>query len=364
SGFPWNLPGYAFGFSLASLQLASVLGIYGLSFFAALLGVSPAFLTVHRGKLLCAGVWALFFMGILWGALRVPDAPQPSQPGVQLRLVQANIAQPEKWNPDHQRLGMEEHMRLTLSEGVENVTHIIWPETAVPYVLQADSPLARMLGETLPPGKMLLAGSLRSDSTDFASMQLWNSLSLLDNEGHIQGVYDKAHLVPFGEFQPLRPYVPKEWMTPVGEKDFSWGTASQVLNWPGLPPLLPLICYEAIFPELAQGEDERPAWLLNITNDAWFGTSTGPHQHFHMARMRAVEQGVPLVRVANTGISAIIDPYGRITAKLPLGTQGVIDGAIPQPTETKTFYSIFHLWVVPALLFLALLAGIFTRHRR
>jgi apolipoprotein N-acyltransferase len=195
------------------------------------------------------------------------------------------------------------------------------------------------------------------------NLELWNSMMMIDHEGKITGVYDKAHLVPFGEFQPLRPYVPKEWMTPVGDTDFSWGQPSQVLNWDHLPPLLPLICYEAIFPEMAQSEAERPDWLLNVTNDAWFGLSTGPHQHFHMARMRSVEQGVPLVRVANTGISAVIDGYGRIRASLPLGTQGILDAALPKPLPTATLFAQYHK-IILLLLAVGGMIFIFLTRRR
>ncbi len=354
TGFPWNLPGYSFGFSEPSLQLASVFGPYGLTFCVVLLGISPCFARFGKsGKTTTAGIWLLFAAGLAWGSLRIPATAQPTFPGISLRLIQANISQPHKWDPQLQLQGMREHIRLMQQEGIEKITHIIWPETAVPYVLQENSELARALGNALPPGKILLTGSLRSDGTDFKTMNLWNSLMAIDHEGKLIGSYDKAHLVPFGEFQPFRPYLPKEWMTPVGEKDFAWGTASQVLNWAGLPPMLPLICYEAIFPEMAQGQinekGARPAWLLNVTNDAWFGLSTGPHQHFEMSRMRAVEQGVALVRVANTGISAVVDPYGRITATLPLGSQGILDAPLPTPLDTPTLYSAWHSLLLPLL---------------
>ena len=345
TGFPWNLPGYSFGFSLASLQLASILGPYGLTGVAIIFGISPLFLSTH--KTYTTTIWLTLIAGLLWGGIRIPEAPMPSVPHIKLRLIQANIAQPHKWNPKLQMQGLQQHIDLMHSPGLETVTHIIWPETAVPYVFQENSPLSHMLGEAIPEGKILLTGSLRAEGQDFATALLWNSLMAIDHNGHILGTYDKAHLVPFGEFQPIRPYVPKEWMTPVGDKDFSWGKASQVLNWKDTPPLLPLICYEAIFPEMAQGEGGRPAWLLNVTNDAWFGLSTGPHQHFEMARMRAVEQGIPLVRAANTGISAVIDPYGRITAYLPLGTQGILDAELPQAIENATVYATYHRLLLP-----------------
>lgn len=362
TGFPWNLPGYSFAFSLPSLQLASVFGAYGLTFCAVLLGVSPLFARYSKsGKTIAAGIWIMFALGLLWGIARIPPDPMPTLPGVKLRLVQANIAQPHKWDPALQRQGMEEHIRLMLSPGLDSVTHVIWPETAVPYVLQENSELAHTLGKAIPSGKLLITGTLRAEGPDYASMLIWNSLMAINHEGKLVGIYDKAHLVPFGEFQPFRAFVPKEWMTPVGDKDFSWGKASQILNWPDTPPMLPLICYEAIFPEMSQSHEGRPAWLLNVTNDAWFGMSTGPRQHFEMARMRSVEQGVPLVRSANTGISAIIDPYGRITASLPLGSQGILDAGLPRSLEKNTFYAKYRY---DAPLWVALIVGAFYHSRR
>jgi apolipoprotein N-acyltransferase len=156
-------------------------------------------------------------------------------------------------------------------------------------------------------------------------------------------------LVPFGEFVPLRWMLPAAWLTPVGAKDFSSGPGSQTLTWPGLPPLSPLICYEAIFPELAVDRENRPQMLLNVTNDAWFGFSSGPHQHFHMARTRAVEQGLPLVRVANTGITAIVDGYGRVLDRMGLGEKGIIDTPLPvalPPTLYGQYWDSFLLFLV------------------
>ena len=173
-------------------------------------------------------------------------------------------------------------------------------------------------------------------------------MAAIDAKGKILGSYDKQRLVPFGEFQPMRAYVPKEWMTPVGDKDFSWGQGQPVQDWAGLPPFRALICYEAIFPELAASEGAQ--WLLNITNDAWFGISSGPHQHFHMARMCAVEQGRPLVRAANTGISAVVDATGRILGHLPLGTQGILDMRLPKPLEKPTLYAAIEGLELPLLL--------------
>ncbi|MDE3060384.1 MAG: apolipoprotein N-acyltransferase [Pseudomonadota bacterium] len=343
TGFPWNLPGYSFGFSDTSLQLASLVNVYGLTFFAVLLGGSLAGLKERRGWLFIAAVWALFVAGMGWGAWRLHEADRVPEaertvPGVALRLVQADISQPHKWDPKLQMHGLREHIRLTQSAGLDNVTHVVWPETATPYILSVREPLTHILGNSIPPGEILITGALRAEGTS-ENWQVWNSLVALSHEGGIVGSYDKIKLVPFGEFLPFRNLLPKAWLTPVGDKDFSSGRQGQVLEWPGLPPLIPLICYEAIFPEMATDPSHRAQLLLNVTNDAWFGLSSGPHQHFEMARMRAVEQGIPLVRVANTGITAVVDPFGRVLASLPLGTQGVLDARLPRAENRYTTYT-------------------------
>ena len=363
TGFPWNLPGYSFGFSDASLQMASLVGIYGLSWFAVLLGTSPVALGARKGGMVYFSVlWALFLLGSFWGAGRLHEAdsiPEAARfvPGILLRLVQADIEQPHKWDPKLQIQGLREHVALTHSPGLENVTHIIWPETAVPMVLSKGALLTRKLGDMLPPGKILITGSLRSEG-EGESWQIWNSLMGLDHDGAIVGSYDKIHIVPFGEFLPFRRWLPKEWLTPVGDTDFSTGAGGHLIEFPGLPPTLPLICYEVIFPEFSLPDEVRPKLLLSVTNDAWFGTSTGPYQHFEMARMRAVEQGVPLVRSANTGISAVVNSFGQVIASIPLGVKGIIDAKLPVAQSEATIYNkikkivIPFLWVVGLLLVL------------
>ena len=249
--------------------------------------------------------------------------------GVKLRLVQANIQQHHKWNPARQMEGLRAYVALTQSEGIESITHIIWPETAVPYALAADSTLVKRLGMTLLPHQHLITGALQIEDE-----QVFNALVDINAKGAIVGQYHKHKLVPFGEFLPLRPLIPDALETPVGMRDMAAGEGVQTLSWPNLPPVSPLICYEVIFPELAARKDMRPAWLLSVTNDAWFGASTGPYQHLAAARMRAVEQGLPMVRVANTGITAVYDAYGREIARIPLNTSGVVDIGLPAAAKT------------------------------
>ncbi|MFO0389605.1 MAG: apolipoprotein N-acyltransferase [Alphaproteobacteria bacterium] len=335
TGFPWNLAGYIFAASDISIQLASLVGAYGLTWFAVLLGVVPALCVMkHIDKkhaITCAAsVYLVLCIGLAWGAWRLHQAGETQfVKGVKIRLVQANIAQHHKWDPALQMEGLRAYAELTQAEGIETITHVIWPETAVPYVVREGSRLTEMLGAVLAPHSTLITGALRAEGAG-QDGKIWNSVVALDANGNILGSYDKHKLVPFGEFLPFRSLIPEKWATPVGNKDFSAGTGPATLDWAGLSGISPLICYEAIFPELAVNNDHTPSLLLNLTNDAWFGTSSGPHQHFHMSRMRAVEHGIPMIRVANTGISAVIDSYGRVIQRLELEQGGVIDTGLPE----------------------------------
>ena len=368
SGFPWNLEGYSFGFSDASLQLASLVGVYGLTFLAVLLGASFAALTEKCGAIFVVTLWGIFALSVGWGMWRLHEAdliPESERtvPGVNLRLVQANIAQPHKWDPKLRLQGVKEYVRLTESPGLEKITHVIWPETAVPYAIETGSYLAQDLGVSIPQKTILITGALRMQNKE-NNFQIWNSLVAINHSGNILGNYDKSRLVPFGEFLPLRSLIPKVWLTPVGDTDFSRGPGAETIEFPGLPPISPLICYEVIFPESVVDPKYRPDLLLNVTNDAWFGMSSGPYQHFHMARMRAVEQGIPLVRAANTGISAVIDSYGRSVALLPLGTQGILDSKLPKAQKNYTIYSKYNKIIIQSLLLAALLLTLMQRKRK
>ena len=372
SGFPWNLPAYVLNFSDATLQAASLVGAYGLSWWVVFFSTAPATfflpgISLPRAQRFVALVALAFALVVNWGQWRLIEANKTPQSqryvaGVLLRLVQADIAQPHKWDPRLQIQGLEEHLKLTHAPGLEKVTHIIWPETAIPYIIKPDSPLTRMLAQAIPADKYLISGTLRDEGHE-ATWKIWNSLVDISG-GNIVGVYDKSKLVPFGEFLPFRSLLPKEWLTPVGENDFSQGDGMQTLLWPGLPPVSPLICYEVIFPERAANSEKHPAWLLSVTNDAWFGMSSGPYQHFEMARMRAVEQGLPLIRAGNTGISASIDPYGRVLAKMGLGSKGYMDVELPSKIAGNTIYNIFKNIIIPLLVVFGVLLTLRNKNQR
>ena len=193
--------------------------------------------------------------------------------------------------------------------------------------------------------------------------RIYNSLLAISDKGEVLDGYDKIHLVPFGEYLPFQDFMESLGifqMTGV-RGGFSAGTGSRLLSVPGAPPARPLICYEIIFPDEVMDKSQRPGWLLNVTNDAWFGGSAGPYQHFHQAQLRAVEQGLPVVRAANTGISAIIDPYGRVLGELGLKKEGVVDGLLPEALPTTKFVT-WERWIEIAVLVFALLGWLFFGH--
>ena len=346
TGFPWNLVGYTWVGWLPVLQSVSWLGIYGLSLLTMLLAALPAAFADtgeprHRliaGGLLAAGV--VLFAGLwLHGAARLADAPSDSVPGVVLRLVQPNIAQAEKWDLDLRDAHIRLQMDLSLDDTAGRATHVIWPETAVAYFLEPAPGLRRVLGDLVPPGGHVLLGAPRTNGVEGEARRYWNSLYALDRDGTVAAVYDKFHLVPFGEYVPWRDLLPIDKITP-GTVDYTPGPGPRTVSLPGLPPFSPLICYEAIFPGAVTTDGgPSPRWLLNVTNDAWYGITAGPHQHFAIARTRGVEEGLPLVRVATTGISGVVDAYGRVTARLELGERGAVDAELPQAPDLRTAYA-------------------------
>jgi apolipoprotein N-acyltransferase len=340
TGFAWNPIGSVWVEIESVLQVAAVTGVYGLSFLTVVAGCAPAVIRPGRwATWLLPGACALI-LGLIWGggAYRLANTPVEYVPGPALRLVQPNIAQTHKWREDLRAAQFTKYLRLSRTPADPPPTYIIWPETATPYVIALEPRIRRAIAEVVPPGGALITGAVRSTGPGESPPQLWNSLHVLDANGAITATYDKFHLVPFGEFMPLRSVLGIAKLTQ-GAIDFSAGPGPQTLRVPGLPPFSPLICYEVIFPSEVIAAGDRPEWILNVTNDAWFGISSGPHQHFSSARLRAVEEGLPLVRAANTGISAIIDAYGRIVVRIGLGSEGVADGPLPRPSVERTPFS-------------------------
>jgi apolipoprotein N-acyltransferase len=294
----------------------------------------------------------LILLAIIWagGSWRLLGVKTKFVDDVLLRLVQPNILQKDKWKA--QLRGKHLDNLLALSSAPmkygksERPTHIIWPETATPFVLDRNNSALRVIAQIIPPKGALLTGSPRRTSINKTTTKLWNSLHIVGPDAKILATYDKFHLVPFGEYVPFRKYLnnflPLIKLTE-GRVDFSSGPGQRTITVPGAPRVSPLICYEVIFSGAVTSSDKRdmpqPEWLLNITNDAWFGVSSGPYQHLAAAQLRAVEEGLPLVRVANTGISAVIDGYGRIQKASNLNERTYIDAPLPMPLKTPTFFS-------------------------
>ena len=340
TGFPWNLAGTAWGFADAPLQVASVVGIHGLGLLTVAAVALPALALATRlaaPLLLAAGLIAALWS---FGLFRL-SAPLPADvAGVRLRLVQPDVAQFLKWAPEERERILARLVAMTRAPGEgPPPTVAIWPETAVPYLVAEQPEVRAILAAALPPGGTLVTGAVRRVVGPDGAATLRNSVLSLDGTGTILGDYDKIRLVPFGEYVPWRWLLGRIPKITVGEVDFTPGPPREPMTVPGAPPAWPLVCYEAIFPHPLPGDGTRPGWILTVTNDAWFGTSWGPHQHALAARLRAVELGLPLVRAANSGISLVTDGYGRVRGELALGARGILDAALPAAVPGGTPYA-------------------------
>jgi apolipoprotein N-acyltransferase len=373
SGLPWNLIGTVWTISDTMIQLAALTGVWGLSLLTVMCASSPALLAdksesgevkidwLHLAPVLIAAA----ALEVVWagGAIRLAGAETPTVPDVSLRLVQPNIIQNHKWLPDLREAHLRKHLSLTSSQVKDPfvasapaaTTYVIWPETAAPFFLDFNTTVRFRIAAVTPPGGLVITGMPRATPPDVYPQQVWNSIAAVDSQGVVSGTYDKFHLVPFGEYVPLRSVLPLNKITS-GGIDFSAGPGPRTMRLPGLPPFSPLICYEVIFPGNVIDAKDPPQWILNVTNDGWFGLSSGPYQHFASAQLRAVEEGLPLVRAANTGISAVIDSYGRVVASLGLGSEGIIDSPLPQALSGSTVYGRFGDFILLAMLFLGAVA--------
>jgi apolipoprotein N-acyltransferase len=344
TGFPWNAFGYALTEPLALAQTASLIGLWGMTFLAVAIFASPAVLidgSSHGRRPWIApaiALVALLAMAI-FGVVRLQGRPTVMLANVKLRIMQPNLQQDVKFNYSAKAEVMKKYLTLSdrasgpQSTGVRDVSILIWPESAFPFFLTHEADAMAQIADLLPKGTVLITGSVRAPDVPPGTRvtRAYNSIYVIGHDGSVLSVYDKLHLVPFGEFLPFQGLLEKiglEQLTRV-QGGFIPGTGRRALEIPGAPRALPLICYEIIFPGDILGRDGRPGWIVNLTNDGWFGISTGPYQHLQQARLRAVEEGLPVVRAANTGISAVIDPMGRTVARLGLGLEGVLDSGLP-----------------------------------
>jgi apolipoprotein N-acyltransferase len=352
TGFPWNAFGYALTEPLALAQAASLIGLWGLTFLTVAIFASPAVLIDGRSRARrpwlapAMALTVLAAMGI-YGAVRLSLQPTRQIENVKLRLMQPNLQQDARFNYSAKAEVMKKYLALSDrstgpgSTGVRDATILIWPESAFPFFLTREADAMAQIAELLPKGTVLITGAVRAPDLPpgVRVTRAYNSIYVIDHDGSVLSSYDKLHLVPFGEFLPFQ-----DWMEKLGfvqltkvQGGFIRGDRRRTMELPGAPRMLPLICYEAIFPGEIASRDDRPGWIVNLTNDGWFGISTGPYQHLQQTRLRAIEQGLPVVRVANTGISAVIDPVGRIVAQLDLGVEGVLDARLPRAIPATVY---------------------------
>lgn len=352
TGFPWALLGHIW----VETSLAQVARFGGPHLLSLLTVTAALALAALFGRYRVQGLVVMGLMVALGFVLRPPALPVSDAPVV--RLVQPNAPQSQKWDPVYRDIFLNRALRLTAEGEVPDL--VVWPETSVPYLLNHIEDDLSLLSDAAR-GAPLVFGIQRWDD-DFNG---YNSLVVLGQGGQISAIYDKQHLVPFGEFFPGARWLGDMSLTGLADnlgRGFTPGVVSGPIEIAGIGPAVPLICYEGIFSEEIVTGDSRPRLLLLITNDAWFGESAGPLQHLAQAQLRAIEQGLPMARAANTGVSAIIDPYGRLVDAMWMGAEGAIDvplhAALPAPP-----YARFGDWPVFLLLLTLAGFGILRAHR-
>jgi apolipoprotein N-acyltransferase len=374
TGFPWNTIGYALTGPLVLAQSAALIGIWGLTFIAVAVFCSPAILADEKATPLQS--WRPLLLGLAvlaimagHGAIRLTHTPTDFVESVHLRIMQPNLPQDEKFNYAAKQRVMRHYLALSdratgpQTRGMQDVTHLIWPESAFPFFLTRDAEALAQIAALLPRGSVLITGAARYAEGEGGNRGgAYNSVYVIDHEGTVLSAYDKTHLVPFGEYLPFQALLERAGLQQLTKVrgGFIEGDRHRTYKVPGAPLMLPLICYEIIFPRQVVPAGERPSWMLNVTNDAWFGISPGPYQHFQQARVRAIEEGLPLVRAANNGISAVVDPLGRVVASLPLGTEGVLDARLPAKISPPPYA---RLGDMPGLLAGIALAAFILRRR-
>ena len=335
SGFPWNLPGYIFEGGKPISQSASVIGIYGLSLLTVLLGaaIGPLLKNPKSGGAACAALLAVFAVMFGWGQWRLSATEVVDAPGdYKIRIVQAQIDQGQKFDPDYFETILSRYTQLSYSAGLEDIDFIVWPEGAVPGLVLENPALVERLLSGLRPGQTLIFGVTRRD----ADNKFYNSMVAikLGNDGRatVTDIYDKHKLVPFGEYFPGGELVRKMGIPSLSAAVSSF-TRGEIRSFTpeGLPPASAQICYEIIFPGFTDLTSEPdPQYILNISNDAWYGRSTGPWQHINQVKYRAIETGLPVVRSASNGVSGIIDPLGRSLEETSPYDLTVIDQTLPK----------------------------------
>jgi len=357
TGLPWNTIGYAAMPVPLMMQSASVIGVYGVTLMSlpvfaclAVFSTRTSGQAYNRAIMLTLAV-SLTIAHLGYGFWRLSSASDEMVEGVSLRLVQPAIDQREKWDPEKESEIFRRYLSLSTGptsnedhpakQGLGGTTHLIWPESALPFILTERRDAMAAIAAMLPPGTSLITGAMRTEAPISMNEEgfVFNSVYAIDSEGLISAAADKTHLVPFGEYLPFQDMLESLGFSQLTKVrgGFEPGNGRKLISVGPGPAFLPLICYEIIFTGKIRGKDQFPGWIVNLTNDAWFGNTPGPYQHLQQSIVRGVEEGLPIVRVANSGISAVSDGYGRVLHTLPLGEQGVIDALLPQKTSATVF---------------------------
>lgn len=368
TGFAWDLTALAF-VETSLINTGAVFGAYGVGLLALIAAMTPSGALrqwmIERKLLkhetaLAGGAVTVLATGFLY-AQSPADPTAPADDAITIRMVQGNTPQRIKWRPENRGIIFSRHVALSSKAGAPKPDLIVWPETATPFnVGESAEALAIIGGLPAETGFVIVGTPIRTPKPE-RGYDYANGLLAIDNKGQIAARYDKTHLVPFGEFMPLEAYLPFDRLVP-GRGSFIAGPGPATMQLGGLPRFSPLICYEVIFPGVVAAKD-RPAFLLNITNDAWYGQSAGPHQHLAIARMRAIEEGLPLIRVANTGISAAFDAFGVEIAHIPLDQAASIDIRLPPPNP-PTLYAQYGDLLYGFMLALTLTLALLFRRRK
>ncbi len=359
TGFPWNLIGYSMMFSDYAMQSASIIGVYGLSLFAVLFCLIPVVYNGNKEDIVFGHILLIaFIVNLIFGFMRLEIDAKTESLNKTVRLVQGNIKQNMKWDKDEKMRNFKKHITMSQLGNIDKIDGFIWSETSIPYPIgfnyEVDSEVKKLVTKN---NQFLISGALRVSFHNFYSNRatnIFNSIFMFWDRDH--KYYDKHHLVPFGEYIPLQKFLPFVKKITHGGDGFSEGLGPKTIKIPGIK-ISPLVCYEVIFPYNVVEQGTRPDLFVNVTNDAWFLTSSGPFQHLNMSRMRAVEYGISMARVANTGVSAYIDPYGRIVDEISLNEEGYLDVDLIRPLES-TFLSLFKYYM---LLFILLAMAVLER---
>lgn len=369
TGFPWNTIGYSAMPVPLAMQSSQVIGIYGMSILAVFVASVPALLTAKKGfkpGLILAILFVSGHLGFGFYTLNFDNYDPGANPTNEIvRIVQPSIDQNEKWDDEKRAEIFSTYLELSSQAPLENSERpslIVWPETAIPYILTKTPPALSQIADMLKIGQTLLTGAVRlEEGAGDQADAYYNTIYAINDDGQIVGSADKVHLVPFGEYLPFESLARSIGLAPLAEAfgGFSSARRQKILTLSSGLKLLPLICYEAIFPQYSDNRELNADALINVTNDAWYGATPGPYQHLRQAQLRAVESGLPLIRAGNNGISVVTDPYGQVIYGMKLDHVGFIDVEIPPKRVISWDYSSRNIGFVGLLSIFLIFSALF-----